>query len=297
MKPTGPIPPYFSAAPDGQLLIGGAPAEELVEAAGGTPLFVYDNNIIGGQIARLRAAMPDGLAVFYAVTANPNEELLSFIGRYIDGFRVVSRGELDRLKRAGLAGIPITFAGPGKRDDELDAGIAAGATVSVESEGEARRAILAGERLGIRPGSRSASIRRSRSTWQDQHGRHAEPVRNRCRARGRTGPGPARGRCRLARPAHVRRRPVPRRRRADRGAPRRHHQRRRRSPSSSACRCPSSTLAAGSTFPCFDGEQSVDLYRLADAMHETLCAAPSCWRRPACRSSSGAGSSPSAGSI
>lgn len=151
MKPTGPIPPYFSAAPDGQLQVGGVSVEELVAEAGGTPLFVYDNNIIGGQIARLRAAMPDGLSVFYSVTANPSEELLGFIGRYIDGFRVVSRGELDRLKHAGLAGLPITFAGPGKRDEELEAGIAAGATISVESEGEARRAILAAERLGIRP--------------------------------------------------------------------------------------------------------------------------------------------------
>jgi diaminopimelate decarboxylase len=151
VKPTGPIPPYFSAAPDGQLQIGNIPVEELIADAGGTPLFVYDNNIIGGQIARLRAAMPDGLAIYFAVTANPNEELLSFIGRYIDGFRVVSRGELERLKRAGLSGIPMTFAGPGKRDDELEAGIAAGATISVESEGEARRAILAGERTGTRP--------------------------------------------------------------------------------------------------------------------------------------------------
>src|SRR3954471_1133175 len=151
MKPTGPIPPYFSANIDGQLLVGGVAAEELVAEAGGTPLFSYDNNIVGGQIAQLRAAMPDGLALYYSVTANPYEPLLNFIGRYVEGFRVVSRGELERLKRAELAGIPITFAGPGKRDDELEAGIAAGAVISIESEGEAGRAILAGERLGTQP--------------------------------------------------------------------------------------------------------------------------------------------------
>lgn len=151
MKPTGPIPPYFSANSDGQLMIGNAPVEELIAEAGGTPLFVYDNNIVGSQIAKLRAAMPDGLAIYYSVTANPHEELLNFLGRYVDGFRVVSRGELERLKRAELAGIPMTFAGPGKGDDELEAGIAAGATISIESEGEARRAILAAERVGIRP--------------------------------------------------------------------------------------------------------------------------------------------------
>ena len=90
MKPSGPIPPYFSAGEDGQLVIGGYSVEELIAEAGGTPLFVYDNNIIGGQIAALRAAMPDGLALYYAVTANPYEPLLNFIGRYVDGFRSVT---------------------------------------------------------------------------------------------------------------------------------------------------------------------------------------------------------------
>jgi len=151
MKPTGPIPPHFSASEDGQLMIGGYAVGELIADAGRTPLFVYDNNIIGGQIAALRAAMPDGLAINYSVTANPYEPLLNFLGRYVDGFRVVSRGELEHLKRAGLAGIGMTFAGPGKRDDELEAGIAAGATISLESEGEAARAIEAGERVGIQP--------------------------------------------------------------------------------------------------------------------------------------------------
>jgi diaminopimelate decarboxylase len=151
MKRMGPIPPYFAAREDGQLLIGGEAIEDLLSEAGGTPLFVYDNNIIGGQIARLRAAMPDGVALYYSVSANPYVELLNFLGRYVEGFRVVSRGELELLKRAELAGIPMHFAGPGKRDDELEAGISVGATISVESEGEARRAILAGERVGIQP--------------------------------------------------------------------------------------------------------------------------------------------------
>lgn len=151
MKPTGPIPAYFAASDVGELLIGNIPVRELVEEAGGTPLFVYDNNIVGAQIARFQAAMTSGVALNYAVTANPYEPLLEFLGRYIDGFRVVSKGELERLKRAKLAGIPINFAGPGKLDVELEAGVAAGATISVESEGEAGRAIRAGEKLGIQP--------------------------------------------------------------------------------------------------------------------------------------------------
>jgi diaminopimelate decarboxylase len=48
-------------------------------------------------------------------------------------------------------GAAISFAGPGKRDAELDAAIVAGATLNLESAGEARRALAAGARLGIVP--------------------------------------------------------------------------------------------------------------------------------------------------
>jgi diaminopimelate decarboxylase len=151
MRPIGPIPPYFDAGADGQLLIGGQAAEELISEAGGTPLFAYDNHIVGRQVALFRTLITSGVSLYYSVTANPYEPLLNFLGRYVEGLRIVSVGELERLKRAELQGIPIYFAGPGKRDSELEAGIVAGATISVESEGEAGRAILAGERLGIQP--------------------------------------------------------------------------------------------------------------------------------------------------
>ena len=151
MKPAGPIPPHFSADDAGQLLIGGTSAEDLVAEAGGTPLFVYDNNIVGAQVARFKGAMADGVGLYYSVTANPYEPLLEFLGRYVDGFRIVSLGELRRLQHAQLAGIPMNFAGPGKLDVELEAAVTAGATISVESEGEAARAIRAAEKVGIQP--------------------------------------------------------------------------------------------------------------------------------------------------
>lgn len=151
MKPTGPIPPFFSASPTGELMIGGHAAEDLVAEAGGTPLFVYDNNIVGAQIARFKSSMADGVALHYSVTANPYEPLLEFLGRYVDGFRIVSIGELKRLRHAKLAGIPMNFAGPGKLDAELEAAVKASATISIESEGEAARAIAAAERVGIPP--------------------------------------------------------------------------------------------------------------------------------------------------
>jgi diaminopimelate decarboxylase len=151
VKPSGPIPSHFFSSEDGQLMIGGQPAEELVGEAGGTPLFVYDNNIVGAQVARFKGAMADGIGLHYAVTANPYEPLLEFLGRYVDGFRIVSLGELKRLQDAQLAGIPMNFAGPGKLDSELEAAVRAGATISVESEGEAARAISSAQRIGIQP--------------------------------------------------------------------------------------------------------------------------------------------------
>ncbi len=151
MKQAGPIPPHFAASETGQLMIGGYAAEDLVAEAGGTPLFVYDNNIVGAQVARFKGAMADGIALHYAVTANPYEPLLEFLGRYVDGFRIVSLGELIRLQEAKLDGIPMNLAGPGKLDIELEAAIQAGATISVESEGEAARAIRAAERVGVKP--------------------------------------------------------------------------------------------------------------------------------------------------
>src|SRR3546814_16799550 len=46
---------------------------------------------------------------------------------------------------------PISFAGPGKRDREVEAAISAGATLNLESAGEAERALAIGARLGIAP--------------------------------------------------------------------------------------------------------------------------------------------------
>jgi len=151
VKPIGPTPHHFTADENGRLMIGGYSCDELVAEAGGTPLFVYDNNIVGAQVARFKGAMADGIALHYSVTANPYQPLLEFLGRYVDGFRIVSLGELRRLQAAHLAGIPMNFAGPGKIDAELEAAVEAGATISVESEGEARRAIQAAEKVGIQP--------------------------------------------------------------------------------------------------------------------------------------------------
>lgn len=146
MKPIGPIPPYFGEK-DGWLLIGGKSAEAHIEDMGGTPLFVYDFAIVRDRIAAVRAAMPKSLSLHYAMKANPLPNLVKAIVPLVDGIDIASNGELDVALSAGAK--TISFAGPGKRDEELRAALLASVTINLESEGEAKRALRIADSLGI----------------------------------------------------------------------------------------------------------------------------------------------------
>ncbi|MEQ1540655.1 MAG: pyridoxal-dependent decarboxylase, exosortase A system-associated [Novosphingobium sp.] len=150
MKPLGPIPPGFAAI-DGELAIAGRRVNELVAQTGNTPLFVYSGDHVRNRVAELRAAMPARLALHYAVKANPYGPLLALMDGLVDGFDVASGGELALARAAGTDPARISFAGPGKRDDELEAAIASGVTLNLESEGEADRAFAIADHLGVVP--------------------------------------------------------------------------------------------------------------------------------------------------
>lgn len=145
----GPIPAGFTDQ-QGDLIIAGKTAQQWIDCGKDTPLFVYDFGTVATRIAQLRAAMPIGVGIHYAVKANPFAPLVKAIAPLVDGLDIASAGELA-LVQAQTPGKPTSFAGPGKRDDELAAAIAAGVTINLESEGEARRALAVGERLGIAP--------------------------------------------------------------------------------------------------------------------------------------------------
>jgi diaminopimelate decarboxylase len=144
MKPMGSIPPEFrGSAP---LMIAGRPAADWAET---TPVFVYDMAVVKARIARFRAAF-SGVDLHYAVKANPFSPLLAAIDPLVDGFDVASAGELEMVWQAEPAA-KISFAGPGKRNSEIDFAIKIGTTINVESEGEADRALAIGNSLGIAP--------------------------------------------------------------------------------------------------------------------------------------------------
>jgi diaminopimelate decarboxylase len=149
-KPLGPIPPGFEAI-DGALALGGRPARYWAERAGRTPLFVYSRAMIEQRIADLRATMPEQLKINYAIKANSFVPLLQFVSERVDGLDIASGGELEMVRQAGADLGRVSFAGPGKRDAEIEAALAAGVTLNLESEGEAARALAIAERLAITP--------------------------------------------------------------------------------------------------------------------------------------------------
>lgn len=121
----------------------------VVAAAETTPAFVYDLSIVRNKVAALRAALPEGVAIHYAMKANPLPEMVTAIVPLVDGIDIASGGELVVAREAGAE--HISFAGPGKRDAELEAAIIAQITINLESDGEASRAVAIAGRLGITP--------------------------------------------------------------------------------------------------------------------------------------------------
>ncbi len=150
MKATGPIPAGYSSI-NGELAIGGMTASALVQQAGDTPLFVYSADHLRARVAALQSAMPPRLAIHYAMKGNPYPPILELMNGLVDGFDLASGGEMALALAAGVLPERMSFAGPGKRDREIEAAIAQGVTLNLESEGEASRALAIAARLGTMP--------------------------------------------------------------------------------------------------------------------------------------------------
>jgi diaminopimelate decarboxylase len=133
------------------LAIGGTDLERLAARVGSTPFFAYDRELLTERIRLLRATLPAGIDVSYAVKANPMPAVVQHLSGLVDSFDVASAGEMRVALDTPTPSQRISFAGPGKTPDELAQAVAAGVTIEMESETEAERVIEIGERLGIRP--------------------------------------------------------------------------------------------------------------------------------------------------
>jgi diaminopimelate decarboxylase len=104
----------------------------------GTPLYVYSQNAILSSLNALKVAFAEVDALIcYSVKANSNLAILKVMADHGSGFDVVSSGELIRVQLAGGSMGSTVFAGVGKTDEEVAAGLEAGVLMfNVESEAE-----------------------------------------------------------------------------------------------------------------------------------------------------------------
>ncbi|MDD4913694.1 MAG: pyridoxal-dependent decarboxylase, exosortase A system-associated [Methylococcales bacterium] len=135
MTDTLPIYPEnrFFPVENGQLLIGEIPLSRLAQRVGQTPFYAYDRQAIGRCIRRLRLAMPAELKIYYAIKANPMPAVVQHMATLTDGFDLASAGEMKLALDTGMPAGQMSFAGPGKRPQELSQAIAAGVTLNAES--------------------------------------------------------------------------------------------------------------------------------------------------------------------
>ena len=136
---------------DDELIVGGITLRQLAAQVGQTPFYAYDREAMTRRVRELRETLPEGISIHYAIKANPMPAVVDHMAGLVDGLDVASLGELRVALDSGTAAAEISFAGPGKGNNELRGAIAAGITLNLESAGELERAIRIGEELGVTP--------------------------------------------------------------------------------------------------------------------------------------------------
>lgn len=116
-----------------ELLVGGIPLTRLAARVGQTPFYAYDRALLTRRATELRAALPAGIKLHYAMKANPMPAVVTHMAGLVDGIDVASGLELNVALDSGADPREISFAGPGKSDEELHKAVAAGILINIES--------------------------------------------------------------------------------------------------------------------------------------------------------------------
>ena len=134
---------------DRELVISGMPLTQLAVRVGRTPFYACDRSLLDRRVVELRAALPAGIKLHYAMKANPLPALVCHMAGLVDGIDVASGGELKVALDAGADPREISFAGPGKSRAELTQAVAAGILVNIESFREVTELALISGELGL----------------------------------------------------------------------------------------------------------------------------------------------------
>lgn len=117
----------------------------------GTPLYVYDGDVLSQRLTELRELLHPALAVFFSLKSNPNISVFRVLRDGGARAEVSSLVELRTVMMAGTAGEDIIFLGPGKSDQELAACVDAGIyAIVAESFDEVGRIDRYAAQRGIR---------------------------------------------------------------------------------------------------------------------------------------------------
>src|SRR5437867_1652697 len=93
--------------------VQGIPVSDLA-AEFGTPLYVYDADVLRSVYERLRELMHPAVDIFLSLKANPNISVCGYLGSLGAGAEISSIVELMTVDRAGIAPENTIFLGPGK---------------------------------------------------------------------------------------------------------------------------------------------------------------------------------------
>jgi diaminopimelate decarboxylase len=100
------------------LIAGGLTVQALADRFG-TPLYIYDAEVMRRSFTALKIALSDFAHIVFSIKANPNPAVARIFVELGAGIEIASGGEYDQAREAGASPAAILFAGPGKRDDEL----------------------------------------------------------------------------------------------------------------------------------------------------------------------------------
>lgn len=104
----------------GKLACESYPLDKAAERFG-TPLYVYSSQTVVDHYQRLDQALQElDHEICYAVKANSNLSVIRLLADHGAGFDIVSGGELYRVIKAGGDPAKCTFAGVGKRREEIE---------------------------------------------------------------------------------------------------------------------------------------------------------------------------------
>jgi diaminopimelate decarboxylase len=133
-----------------ELSVGNIPLSQIENLVSSTPFYAYDRQLIINRIAQLTQVLPKEISLHYAIKANPYPSLVQMMSGQVSGFDVASKKEMLLAIQTGMPAKEISFAGPGKTYNDIEAAIIAGVTLHVESIGEIAKVEQASIRLNLK---------------------------------------------------------------------------------------------------------------------------------------------------